>query len=116
MKGQVSIEFLMLCAAVLAFITFSVSAISLTETTAQEALQKQYAKNLSIEIERAAKKLVFFGEGSAITIEHSPKISALVSANKIKIKSGALEFWALLPEGIIAEASEGKIKIIRNSP
>lgn len=70
MKGQISIEFLLVFCAVLSFLAIFASAFSEIEDSSLFALDVQSAKRFSADLSNASEKLSYFGDKTSIEFHY----------------------------------------------
>lgn len=104
MKGQVSIEFLLVFVAMLAFISVFVGAFSTLHESSLLSLDIQNAKRFVKELDNSSKTLLLLGDGSnkkfSYTILTSWELKEIENNNFLIIDSNGKDVQLELPKNI----------------
>src|SRR3989344_1458218 len=111
MKGQISIEFLLVFCAVLSFLAIFASAFSEIENSSRFALDVQSAKRFSADLSNASEKLSFFCDKTSIEFRYKIFNEWELSEQSLFVRADSKTFEIPIPENIIFEESSffGKV-------
>lgn len=103
-KGQVSIEFMLVGVALLAFMLVFMNAFSKVQDSAMLALDVQNAKRFSAELEADSGKILLMGDGSEVNVS-SPIIGEWLFSrgslgNSIIVRNKTKEIKVALPKNL----------------